>query len=74
MNHHDPVCDKVLRPANAVASVAYEGNMYHFCSQECHGRFWANPEQYVGHQLVGNVEVIAPSVRRSTPLPWHLTE
>ena len=46
MTSHDPVCGKFLRPTQVVASVAYGSELYHFCSQECHGRFWANPAQY----------------------------
>jgi P-type Cu+ transporter len=75
MKTSDPVCGTVLRPAEGIASVVYEGKLYHFCSQECHGRFWANPDLYLARQDVDtDSELTAASVRRSTPLPWHLTE
>ncbi len=75
MSQIDPVCGKMLRPVEAVASTSHELQMYHFCSQECHGRFLANPAVYVtdefGDQPVSANEAV-PS--RVSPLPWHMTE
>jgi len=42
----DPVCGMEIDPATAAASQEYEGKTYYFCSQACHQRFVATPEQY----------------------------
>ena len=42
----DPVCGMQIDPASAVASEAYEGATYFFCSESCHQRFVAAPEQF----------------------------
>jgi P-type Cu+ transporter len=42
----DPVCGMEIDPATAAASEDYQGKTYHFCSQACHQRFVAAPEQY----------------------------
>jgi YHS domain-containing protein len=74
MNHLDPVCGKVLRPSEAVASAPYEANLYHFCSQECHGRFWTNPGLYVnGGSIDGDHSHPSSPVLRAPALPWHRT-
>jgi len=70
MNQRDPVCGTVVRPANAVASVAYENQLYHFCSQECHDRFSAHPERYVA----GEAKTAESESPAGILLPWHLTE
>jgi Cu+-exporting ATPase len=43
----DPVCGMEIDPATAVASEEHEGTTYHFCSEACHQRFIATPEQFV---------------------------
>jgi Cu+-exporting ATPase len=42
----DPVCGMEIDPATAAASQEYEGKTYYFCSQACHQRFVAAPEQF----------------------------
>jgi len=42
----DPVCGMEIDPAAAAASEEYEGKTYYFCSEACHQRFVAAPEQY----------------------------
>ncbi len=42
----DPVCGMDIDPATAAASEEYEGKTYYFCSEACHQRFVAAPEQY----------------------------
>jgi Cu+-exporting ATPase len=42
----DPVCGMDIDPATAAASEEYEGQTYHFCSQSCHERFVAAPDQF----------------------------
>lgn len=75
MSQIDPVCGKVLRPVEAVASTCHELQMYHFCSQECHGRFLANPARYVEPGTELPQPAANEGVRRlEAPLPWHRTE
>jgi P-type Cu+ transporter len=42
----DPVCGMEIDTAAAAASEEYEGKTYYFCSEGCHQRFVAAPEQY----------------------------
>jgi Cu+-exporting ATPase len=42
----DPVCGMEIDPATAAASEEYEGRTYYFCSESCHQRFVAAPEQF----------------------------
>jgi YHS domain-containing protein len=42
----DPVCGMEIDSAAAAASEEYEGKTYYFCSEACHQRFVAAPEQY----------------------------
>ena len=46
----DPVCgmeiDTAAAAAAAAASEEYQGKTYYFCSEGCHQRFVAAPEQY----------------------------
>jgi Cu+-exporting ATPase len=43
----DPVCGMEIDPATAAASEEHEGTTYHFCSEACHQKFIATPEQFV---------------------------
>jgi Cu+-exporting ATPase len=40
----DPVCGMEIDPA--AAGEEYQGTTYYFCSEACHQRFMAAPEQY----------------------------
>jgi len=42
----DLVCGMDIDPATAAASEEYEGKTYYFCSQSCHERFVATPDQF----------------------------
>ena len=45
----DPVCGMTVDPATAKGgSAEHAGTTYHFCSQGCHSKFIANPQQYLG--------------------------
>ncbi|GMR20231.1 MAG: heavy metal translocating P-type ATPase [Gammaproteobacteria bacterium] len=44
----DPVCGMDVTPENAAAKLEYEGNTHYFCSQHCHDKFQAAPEDYTG--------------------------
>ena len=42
----DPVCRMEINPETAVAHMDYAGRTYHFCSDDCHEKFMADPEKY----------------------------
>ena len=42
----DPVCGMDIDPGTAAASETHEGKTYYFCSQSCHERFVAAPDQF----------------------------
>jgi P-type Cu+ transporter len=42
----DPVCGMDVDPETAAASEEYKGQTYYFCSDSCHQRFAADPEQF----------------------------
>jgi Cu+-exporting ATPase len=42
----DPVCGMEIDPATAAASEEYEGQTFYFCSESCHQRFVADPQQF----------------------------
>ena len=42
----DPVCGMEIDAATAAASEEYEGQTYYLCSESCHQRFVAAPEQF----------------------------
>jgi YHS domain-containing protein len=42
----DPVCHMTVETAKAKTAV-YEGHVYHFCSQECRGKFEGDPKNYL---------------------------
>jgi YHS domain-containing protein len=42
----DPVCGMEIDSVVAAASEEYQGKTYYFCSEGCHQRFVAAPEQY----------------------------
>ena len=44
--NQDPVCKMEVNPQTAAGRSQYEGQTYHFCSQECKQKFDRNPEQY----------------------------
>jgi Cu+-exporting ATPase len=40
----DPVCGMSIEPTTAAA---HDGHTYHFCSENCHDTFIADPNHYV---------------------------
>jgi len=42
----DPVCGMEIDSATAAATEEYKGQTYYFCSESCHQRFVATPEQF----------------------------
>ncbi|MBB3764243.1 heavy metal translocating P-type ATPase [Sphingomicrobium lutaoense] len=43
----DPVCGMTVDPADSLHHV-HDGTRYHFCSANCHDKFRADPERYLG--------------------------
>jgi Cu+-exporting ATPase len=43
----DPVCGMDVDPSTAGFQATFDGRTFYFCSQNCHDKFKANPEQYV---------------------------
>ena len=43
----DPVCGMTIERDKAAGSLAFEGRVYHLCSDECVQRFTADPGRYV---------------------------
>ncbi len=46
----DPVCEKIVKTADARSSV-FDGHVYYFCSRECREIFEAAPETYLGGHI-----------------------
>ena len=42
----DPVCEMSVDPLRAASSVVYDGRTYYFCSNYCHEKFLAAPDQF----------------------------
>jgi YHS domain-containing protein len=43
----DPVCGMTVETADAKSTV-HNGNVYHFCSQDCREKFETSPQSYLG--------------------------
>ncbi len=43
----DPVCGMTVDPAAGKPTAEHEGRTYHFCSESCHRKFVAAPEEYL---------------------------
>ncbi|MEQ9635986.1 MAG: heavy metal translocating P-type ATPase [Devosia marina] len=54
----DPVCGMDVDPSTARFQATFDGRTFYFCSQNCHDKFKANPEQYVA---------VAPAKAAPTP-------
>jgi len=42
----DPVCLMQIDPEDAVAHEDYQGQRYHFCTENCQKAFQQDPERY----------------------------
>ena len=42
----DSVCGMSIEPRKAAAHREYGGKIYYFCSDDCYGKFIADPEGY----------------------------
>ena len=43
----DVVCGMDIDPSTASSQTEYQGKSYHFCSNDCHVKFMAEPQKYV---------------------------
>jgi len=48
----DPVCGMEIEESSAAAQEEYLGTTVYFCSDSCHAKFQANPDQYVQPETV----------------------
>ena len=48
----DPVCGMLVDPTAGKPSHDHAGHRYHFCSQGCHDKFVAAPEDYLSYNFV----------------------
>lgn len=44
----DPVCGMEISPDDAVAQETHDGQVFYFCSHQCHEAFLGDPHRY-GH-------------------------
>ena len=44
----DPVCGMKIDKGKAKFSSSFENSTYYFCSENCKGKFEADPKKYVG--------------------------
>lgn len=49
----DPVCGMGVDPAEALATVEYQGESYYFCNPGCKAMFEKEPEKYVSQSKPG---------------------
>jgi len=43
----DPVCGMTIPQGRALATAAYQGSTYYFCSRSCKEQFEKEPERYI---------------------------
>src|SRR5271165_3273439 len=51
-SHKDPVCGMSVDPFKASASVEHAGQLFHFCSKGCAGKFTADPAKYLSPSYI----------------------
>ena len=51
----DPVCHMPVETAKAKTAV-HNGHVYHFCSQDCRGKFEENPKNYLTAANTSSIE------------------
>ena len=44
----DPICKMTVEIETAPAKGEYKGQMYYFCMQGCHDRFFSDSERFLG--------------------------
>ncbi len=52
----DPVCGMTIEENKAAATEKYQDTTLYFCSDSCHSKFQANPNQYVSSEEVSDSE------------------
>ncbi|WP_330646843.1 heavy metal translocating P-type ATPase (plasmid) [Thioclava litoralis] len=66
----DPVCGMTVDPHAGKPSATHDGHSYHFCSQGCHDKFVAAPEDYIE----AKDPVCGMTVNRGTAVHFHKLE
>ncbi len=62
----DPVCGMTVEPQDAAAVEDYAGQTWYFCSEHCHQKFLAAPQEYVQTQELKD-PVCGMAVNEDTP-------
>ncbi|MER5173709.1 heavy metal translocating P-type ATPase [Thioclava kandeliae] len=66
----DPVCGMTVDPHAGKPRATHDGHSYHFCSQGCHDKFVAAPEDYIE----AKDPVCGMTVNRGTAAHFHKLE
>ncbi|MDA8141728.1 MAG: YHS domain-containing protein [Desulfobacteraceae bacterium] len=62
----DPVCGLVVEPATAPAKTNYNQIEYYFCTQGCHDKFQAAPQNYLPKKRKGFWQHYLERVNKAT--------
>lgn len=63
----DPVCGREFDLGDAHAYEDFRGWAYFFCSGQCHGRFVAHPDRFVGEKPRTGTGVSSQAESREAP-------
>jgi YHS domain-containing protein len=67
----DPVCGAEVSADSAYAIEAYGPLAYHFCSQDCHQRFLANPADFVSQDPGETDHAFTTQDQANMPQQWR---
>lgn len=59
-NVKDPVCGMEFDSSQAEAQTVYQGQAYHFCSEECRRTFEEDPKEFVRNSTIEDGETSPP--------------
>lgn len=65
----DPVCKMALEPAEAAASLEFEGERFYFCSTACRERFRADPAAFRPGAALASSDSAGPSCHAPAARP-----
>lgn len=71
MTVKDPVCGAEVSAASAAAVEAHGPLALHFCSDECHQLYLADPNRYVSHDPGGLQRTDTTEDVHVMPQPWR---
>ncbi len=62
----DPVCGMTVNPEDPAATEQHNGHTYFFCSDNCHGKFLADPGQYTDPADAGSDDADGTNEQKTT--------